>query len=295
LLPFIFTKYLQDAFDVPVVIQMTDDEKLLHRTITEEEVRKNLIDNVKDIIAVGFDVRKTFIFSDFDYMGTLYLNVVRIEKLVTNNQLRAIFGVKGSDNIGKTMFPAIQAAPSFHSSFPVVFRRDKHVRRALIPCGIDQDPYFRLTRHVAPRLGEGYLKPALIHSKFFPALQGIEAKMSASEPSSSIFLTDTPEEIRNKIFLHAFSGGGESAADHRRFGARLEVDVAYQYLTFFLDDDDELERIKQDYSSGKMLTKEVKQRCADVLVPIVARYQEARKRVTDETVRAFMNVRQLDC
>ena len=32
-----------------------------------------------------------------------------------------------------------------------------------------QDPYFRMTRDVAPRLGFG--KPALIHSKFFPALQ----------------------------------------------------------------------------------------------------------------------------
>lgn len=32
-----------------------------------------------------------------------------------------------------------------------------------------QDPYFRMTRDVAPRLG--YYKPALIESKFFPALQ----------------------------------------------------------------------------------------------------------------------------
>ena len=32
-----------------------------------------------------------------------------------------------------------------------------------------QDPYFRMTRDVAPRLG--YSKPALIESSFFPALQ----------------------------------------------------------------------------------------------------------------------------
>ena len=32
-----------------------------------------------------------------------------------------------------------------------------------------QDPYFRMTRDVAPRLG--FNKPALIESKFFPALQ----------------------------------------------------------------------------------------------------------------------------
>lgn len=32
-----------------------------------------------------------------------------------------------------------------------------------------QDPYFRMTRDVAPRLGQ--CKPALIESRFFPALQ----------------------------------------------------------------------------------------------------------------------------
>lgn len=39
----------------------------------------------------------------------------------------------------------------------------------LIPCAIDQDAYFRMTRDVAPRLG--YKKPSLIHSKFFPGLE----------------------------------------------------------------------------------------------------------------------------
>lgn len=69
--------------------------------------------------------------------------------------------------------------------------------RCLIPCAIDQDPYFRMTRDVAPRLKMP--KPALIHSKFFPALQGAKTKMSASDTNSAIFLTDTPKEIKNKV------------------------------------------------------------------------------------------------
>jgi hypothetical protein len=43
----------------------------------------------------------------------------------------------------------------------------------VLPVVIDrcaaQDPYFRMTRDIAPRMG--VKKPALIHSKFFPALQ----------------------------------------------------------------------------------------------------------------------------
>lgn len=54
-----------------------------------------------------------------------------------------------------------------------------------------------MTRDVAPRLG--YLKPALLHSTFFPALQGAKTKMSSSDPNSSIFLTDTPAQIKKKV------------------------------------------------------------------------------------------------
>lgn len=54
-----------------------------------------------------------------------------------------------------------------------------------------------MTRDVTPRLG--CVKPALIHSVFFPALQGASTKMSASDNNSAIFLTDTPKQIANKV------------------------------------------------------------------------------------------------
>jgi tryptophanyl-tRNA synthetase len=44
-----------------------------------------------------------------------------------------------------------------------------------------------------------YLKPALIHSTFFPALQGAQTKMSASDPTSSIFVTDSDKQIKDKV------------------------------------------------------------------------------------------------
>ncbi|NWI29244.1 SYWC protein, partial [Sula dactylatra] len=97
---------------------------------------------------------------------------------------------------GKICFPAIQAAPSFSSSFPQIFNGKENIQ-CLIPCAIDQDPYFRMTRDVAPRIGQP--KPALLHSVFFPALQGAQTKMSASDPNSSIFLTDTPKQIKTKV------------------------------------------------------------------------------------------------
>ena len=149
-----------------------------------------------------------------------------------------------------------------------------------------------MTRSVAPRLGEW--KPALIHSKFFPALQGPKTKMSGSVKSSSIYLTDTPKVVREKIFKFAFSGGQETVEEQREKGADLNVDVAYQYLTFFLDDDEKLKDIAEKYSSGKMMTSEVKEELVNVLTKIVLEHQKRRASATEDVVKAFMSVRELE-
>jgi tryptophanyl-tRNA synthetase len=259
------------------------------------------MENARDIIACEFDVNKTFLFSDLEYVGRMYPNIVRIWKAVTTNTVNGIFGFDGSSNIGKVAFPAVQAAPSFASSFPIVLNAgpDSH-HCCLIPCAIDQDPYFRMTRDIAHKLvrrdhGLGG-KPALIHSKFFPPLQGATGKMSSSDENSAIFLTDTPEQIEKKIKNHAFSGGQETKELQEKLGADLEVDVSYQWLKFFLEDDEELERIGKDYSTGSgefWSTGKVKQRLIEVLKELVAAHQERRAKITDEEVRKWMTERNI--
>ncbi|KAF7704125.1 tryptophan--tRNA ligase, cytoplasmic-like [Silurus meridionalis] len=294
LIPFIFTKWLQDVFNVPLVIQLTDDEKYLWKDLSQEQCYRFSVENAKDIIACGFDVNKTFIFSDLDYIGsspTFYKNMLKIQKHVTFNQVKGIFGFTDSDCIGKISFPAIQAAPSFSNSFPQIFNGRADLQ-CLIPCAIDQDPYFRMTRDVAPRIG--YPKPALLHSTFFPALQGAQTKMSASDPNSSIFLTDTPKQIKTKINKHAFSGGKDTIEEHRKYGGNPDLDVSFMYLSFFLEDDEELEKIRQDYTSGALLTGELKKRLIETLQPMIAAHQERRKHVTDDIVKQFMTPRKLE-
>lgn len=48
-----------------------------------------------------------------------------------------------------------------------------------------------------------------------------------------------------QINKHAFSGGKDTVEEHRKYGGNAEVDVSFMYLTFFLEDDDQLEKIKQ--------------------------------------------------
>jgi tryptophanyl-tRNA synthetase len=200
-----------------------------------------------------------------------------------------------SDNIGKIHFASIQAATSFATTFPHIFGPDQKFNAripALIPCAIDQDPYFRMTRDVATRLK--YPKPSLIHSIFLPALQGPGSKMSASVDTSAVFMKDTPALIKKKINKYAFSGGQTSAEEQRLLGGNPDVDVSYQYLKFFIEDDEELENIRVAYRKGEMLTGELKQRCIKELQLFVAGFQERKKEVTEEVVAMFMTPRKLE-
>ncbi|CAF4938996.1 unnamed protein product [Rotaria sp. Silwood1] len=279
LVPFIMTKWLQDVFNVPLVIQMTDDEKFLWKDLTPEETNRLAHENAKDIIACG-------------QCPNFYKNICRIQKSVTYNQVKAIFGLTNTDPIGKISFPAIQAAPAVSSSFPFIFGENaKEELSCLIPCAIDQDPFFRMTRDVASRLN--FPKCALLHSVFFPALQGAKSKMSASDAASSIFLTDTPTEIKDKINRYAYSGGCTTVEEHRRNGGNCDVDVSYQYLKFFMEDDEKLERLRSGYSSGQLLTGELKQELIGVLQKLIAEHQQRRKQITDEQVKDFMRPRPL--
>ncbi|OQV11928.1 Tryptophan--tRNA ligase, cytoplasmic [Hypsibius exemplaris] len=293
LIPFLFTKQLQDLFDIPLVIQLTDDEKFLWKDLTLEKANELAKENAKDIIAVGFDPEKTFIFSDLDFMAqepSFYRNILRVQKAVTYSQAKGVFGFTESDHIGKVGFPAIQAVPAFCSTFPFIFGKRKDIP-CLIPCGIDQDPYFRITRDVAPKLG--FCKPSLLHSSFIPSLQGAQTKMSSSDPQSSIYLTDTPAQIKNKINKYAFSGGRQTVEEHREKGGDCDVDISYQYLTFFLEDDARLEQIRQDYTNGKLLTGELKKELIVLLQALVQDHQKRRAAVTDEMVEQFMKPRKL--
>lgn len=292
MIPFMFTQWLQRVFDVPLVIQLTDDEKFFFKSyLTLEEASRLGFENTKDILACGFDLKKTFIFRNTDYIQHLYPIVCKISRHITLNKVVGTFGFSSSDHIGKYMFPAIQAAPSFSACFPQIFGQNDQVQ-CLIPCAIDQDPYFRMTREIADTLH--WRKPALVHSSFFPALQGPKSKMSASDANSAIYMTDTPITIASKIYQHAFSGGGKTAQEHQEFGGNCDIDVSFQYLRFFYFDDEDLEYIRQQYTSGALSTGQLKAKLIDVLSRFVTDFQTRRAAITDDIVEASMQIRKID-
>ena len=116
--------------------------------------------------------------------------------------------------------------------------------------------------------------------------------MSASDTDSSIFLSDTDNQIKKKIGK-AFSGGQETREEQERIGGRTAVDIPFQYLSFFMESDDELESIRERYESGKMQSGEMKATATKELQAYVAAFRERRKAVTPEVRDEFMRPRQL--
>jgi tryptophanyl-tRNA synthetase len=271
LIPWIFTKYLQDAFGADLYFQMTDDEKfLVNPDLSMKDVEKYTQDNLLDIIAVGFDPKKTKIFTDLSYTRPLYNIATRVAKHVTFSTARATFGFTESSNIGIIFFPAMQAAPCF---LPQVLRGiDTHV---LIPCAIDQEPYWRISRDVAPKLG--FRKPAGIYSKFIPGL-GSGGKMSASMPETAIFLSDTPEEGAKKV-KNAFTGGQPTVKEQREKGGQPEVCVIYSYLySLFDEDDNSVVKTYNECKAGSLMCGTCKNRLAEKVAAFLHEHQKMREK-----------------
>lgn len=116
--------------------------------------------------------------------------------------------------------------------------------------------------------------------------------MSASDVDSSIFLSDTNNQIKKKVG-QAFSGGQDTRELHREIGGRTAIDVPFQYLTFFLEDDEELERIRVAYEKGEMESGDMKSACTKELQAYVSAFRERKAQVTQAVLDEFMRPRQL--
>ena len=269
----IFVKWLQDKFGVELWFQFTDDEKFLFKEKSMDEIKKWTEENMLDVIALGFDPKKTHFIIDTKHANLLYPEAIKFAKKITFSTVKAAFGMTNENNIGQIFYTSMQAVPAI---IPSVLAK-KNIP-CLIPLAIDQDPHFRVARDVYPKLG--YYKPAIIHGMFLPPLSGVSGKMDSSTNSdtSSILTTDTPEQVKKKINKYAFSGGKATIEEHRKLGGNPDIDVCFQYLRMLFESDDKkLDQIYKDYKSGKMLTGELKAYTIDKINEFLKVHQKKRE------------------
>ena len=271
LVPWIFTKWLQDKFDVELWFQFPDEEKFLFKdNLTLDDTYHYFKENAYDVIALGFNQKKTHFLVDTIHANLMYKEAIKVAKKITFSTTKAAFGFTNDMNIGAIFYTSMQTVPAF---LPSVLAK-KNIP-CLIPMGFDQDPHFRVSRDVITKLG--YYKPAALHCRFLPALSG-PMKMSASEESTAIYTTDSPEVVENKIKKYAFSGGRETIKEHREKGGNPDIDISYQWLTFLEEDDKKLQNIYHDYKSGALLTSELKQILINKINGFLKEHQKKREK-----------------
>ncbi|WP_257299481.1 tryptophan--tRNA ligase [Haloarchaeobius sp. FL176] len=272
-LVFYLAKELQDATGAEVLIPLSDDEKYYAKDLDYGEISSYRDDNLRDLLAVGFDPEKTTIVVDTEDADVVYPAASAFARHLTQSTVDATYG--DPENVGLSFYPAVQAA---HLLLPQLIRG---VHPTLVPVAVDQDPHVRVCRDVAAKERFPVSKPGALLGRFLPTLDG-PGKMSSSDDAPAIALTDDPDDVREVVRQHAFTGGRASVAEHREHGGDPSVDVPFQYLRFFFErDDDELARIETAYREGELLSGELKELAADRIGEFLTAHQQRRAALGD--------------
>jgi len=274
LVPFDLCQWLQHRLGVPMYIQITDDEKFWARSgLTREETAYWGLENLYDILALGFDPKRTHVFFDSRSIAALYPLAIRVARKIPYSTVKAVFGFEPSTNIGLVFYTALQTVPCFWPSWA-----EGRAVPSLIPCGIDQDPHFRVTRDIAE--GLGYPKPSLLHSQMIPGLLG-EAAMSTTgeRADNALFLNDPPEVVDRKV-RNAFTGGRATVEEQRRLGATPEVcSIWALWKTRFAESEEKFQEVTAGCRSGALLCGECKGQLLERIHAFYREHHEARERV----------------
>ena len=293
LIPFIFTKWMHDTFNCPLVIQISDEEKAAFKHVDFESLHKMGFENAKEIISCGFDVKKTFIFSNRDYrlMCPKYENFTTDFKNNTPiKSIQSIFGLNEKGNIFMYDWPVYQSVAAFWQAYPHIFGSRPAV--CCVPHAIDQDPYFRLARDVASKMN--LIKPTNIMCTFIPPITGQDGKMSSSKADATLFLTDDKETLTKKIMTLCKSGADPDPEVHKKKGGNVDEDIAYQYLRYFEMDDEKLEKIKNDFSTGKLSAIGIKEILVEKIWAIMDEIQNNRKKIDEKLLKEYYELKPIE-
>ena len=226
----------------PIVVPVGVDQDP-HLRLTRGLAGKTNWFNIRDASSKGLLVSLSIHDENAEAFGQLPNGRVDKEKVASVFQ-------KVVDAASALGFSDIMSSPKQgHVHIPSATQRDKHgLRMSLL----------RLERELG---GLGLMAPSSTYHHFAVGMTG--DKMSSSQPKTTLFLRDDLATVEKKI-KRAFSGGQPTVEEHRRLGGNPDIDVAYQYMMYFFEEDDAyLGELNAAFRSGSLLAGEMKQRCIE--------------------------------
>ena len=234
-------------------ILIADLEAAAARGVSLEEGRRRALEfHIPAYLALGLDPKKTIFYFQSDNKEVVHFAYEAARK-ITLNEFRAVYG---SADPGRIMSAVTQVGDMLYPQF-------KERMPGIIPVGLDQDPHIRLARDVVKRMKvKKFFPVSSLYHKYTPSLDG-SVKMSKSKPESCISLPEDSKAVCKKI-KKALTGGRDTLEEHRRLGAVIKKDMVFELLKqHLIEDDDELNKIHEEYKSGRMTSGEIKQLACD--------------------------------
>lgn len=259
--------FFQKKYGLPVFIPISDDESYVSLKVeSQEKAYEYAIKLAKELLAYGYDPKKTYFIIDQVYTN-IYNLAIKLSRRVNLSEIKAAYGYKNEENIGLHFYPSIQSA---HVLFP---QEEFGIKNVLVPIGPDEDAHLRIARDIASRIGD--VKPAVVHLSFMPGIDG--EKMSKSR-NNAVFFYEDEKSIRKKI-NKAFSGGQKTIDEHKKLGGNPDVDVSFLYLSKLYLSEKESEDLAKRYKKGDLLSGELKKMLADRLVKEIGEFNQRLKKV----------------
>lgn len=244
-------------------LPIADLESYAARDMNFEKGRKIAVEEyLTNWIALGLDLERDNVNVYLQSQNKSLFDLEFKASRKTNfSQLHAIYGFDNSTNIAHVQAPLMQVADIL---LPQI-EEFGGPKKVVVPVGVDQDPHIRLTRDIAHRLNEelGFLQPASTYHRFLTGLTG--DKMSSSKPNTAIYLNEDPEVAAKKVKT-AKTGGRESLKEQEELGGEVDKCVIYEMLVYHLiDDDGELDKIREECLSGQLRCGDCKMRTSELM------------------------------
>lgn len=250
-----------------------------------ERLRENILEMLCDWLAVGLDPKRCTIFqqsrmpehAQLHLLFSMLVTVSRLERNPTVKEMVRDLGIEDQLSYGLLGYPVLQAADI------LIYRAD------YVPVGKDQLPHLELCREIARRFNRLYgpvfpePEPLLTEHPYIPGIDG--RKMSKSY-ENAIFLSDSPEEIRDKV--------KRMFTDPRKVymgdpGHPEECPVFALHLVY---NSEELNQIRQSCQWGKRGCVKCKEELAEALVEVLRPLREKREEFAEDPEGIWRTLRE---
>ena len=251
---------LQNEYDEYVIV--ANVQALTDNFDNPKKVKENIQELLCDYYAAGIDFNKATVFiqSEVPAIHEIFMyisNFATVQQVQHNPTIKTEIAQKGLENstpLGFFIYPVHQAADIFC------------VNADLVPVGKDQAPIIEDSRVLARKFNNTY-GVKLLHEP--EALFGTEVNVPGIDGNSKmgkslnncIFLSDSEEELRKKVF-QVYT---DPARVHATDPGKIEGNVAFMYHDLFNSNKEEVEEMKDLYRKGEIKDVEVKERLFEVM------------------------------